>query len=199
MSQQSKHNNMMPAEDEEANKESFEHAFKLTQHKNVRGLKKAIWCMSDIDGTGSAAGKDQQWVCHCCVPPCHGAGDPTPEESDDQSRARPEDAGKEGGGRCFQCNCCFGSLHLIVHQCRMFHSEQCLSKFKDSLVHPNPADADVTKHVAVPGTPAQELRPTVLAFDSPPPGRSKTSSKPKGQTKKNSARAKLKNKMSAAN
>ena len=44
----------------------------------------------------------------------------------------------------------------------------------------------------------QELRPTVLAFDSPPPKRSKTCSKPKAQTQKNSASTKLKNKMSAA-
>jgi len=30
--------------------------------------------MPDIDRTGSAAGKDQQWVCYHCVPPYHGAG-----------------------------------------------------------------------------------------------------------------------------
>jgi len=80
----------------------------------------------------------------------------------------------------------------------MFHTEQCLSKFKDSIVYPTPADADLTKHAALPGTPVQELRPTILAFDSPTPGRSKTASKPKDQTQKKSASAKLKNKMSAA-
>ena len=124
--------------------------------------------------------------------------DPTPEELDDQSRARPEDAGKEGGGRCFRCGRCFSALCLIVHQGRMFHTQQCLSKFKDSLEYPTPADADLTKHNALPGTPAGELRPTVLAFDSPPAGRSKTASKPKDQTLKKSASNKLKNKMSAA-
>jgi len=80
----------------------------------------------------------------------------------------------------------------------MFHSERCLSKFKDSIAYPTPVDADLTKHNALPGTPARELRPTVLAFDSPLPGRSKTASKPKDQTQKKSASIKLKNKMSAA-
>ena len=87
---------------------------------------------------------------------------PTLEDLDDQSRARPEDARKKGGGRCFRCNRCFGSLRLIVHQCRMFHSEQFLSKFKDSIVYPTPTDADLAKHAAVPGTPVGELRPTDL-------------------------------------
>jgi len=50
----------------------------------------------------------------------------------------------------------------------------------------------------VPGTPAGVLRPPTLAFDSPGPGRLKTSSKPKGQTEKNSGGAKLKTKMHAA-
>jgi len=80
----------------------------------------------------------------------------------------------------------------------MFHTEQSLSKFKDSIAYPTPADADMTKHSALPGTPVQELRPTVLAFDSPLPGRSKTASAPKDQTQKKSASTKLKNKMSAA-
>jgi len=80
----------------------------------------------------------------------------------------------------------------------MFHTEQCLSKFKDSIVYPTPADADLTKHAALPGTPVQELRPTVLALDSPPPGRSKTASKPNDQIQKKSASTKLKNKMPVA-
>jgi len=78
------------------------------------------------------------------------------------------------------------------------HTEQRLSKFKDSIAHPTPADADLTKHNALSGTPVQELRPTILAFDSPTPGRPKTASKPKDQTQEKSASAKLKNKMSAA-
>jgi len=80
----------------------------------------------------------------------------------------------------------------------MFHSERCLSKFKDSIACLTPVDADLTKHNALPGTPAGELRPTILAFDSPPPGRSKTASKPKDQTQKKSSSTKLKNKVSAA-
>jgi len=49
---------MMSSDDEEANKESFEYMFKLTQQKNVRGLKKGIcWCMPDIERTGSEAGR----------------------------------------------------------------------------------------------------------------------------------------------
>jgi len=124
--------------------------------------------------------------------------DPTAEQLDDKSRARPEDAEKEGGGRCFRCQRVFSAVSLIVHQCRMFHSEQCLSKFKDSIVYPTPAGADLTKHQALPGTPARELMPTALTFDSPAAARSKTSLKPKGQAKKRSAGTMLKNKMSAA-
>jgi len=124
--------------------------------------------------------------------------DPTPEQLDDQSRARSEDAGKEGGGRCFRCKQLFSAVSLIVHQCRMFHSKRCLSKFKDSVVYPTPAGTDLTKHLALPGTPARELMPTALTFDSPVPAGSKTSLKPKGQAKKRSAGTMLKNKMSAA-
>jgi len=74
MSQQSKYNDMMSSEDEEADKESFDYMFKLTQQKNVRGLKKGIWCMADIERTGSDADKDKQWVCYHCVPSYSGAG-----------------------------------------------------------------------------------------------------------------------------
>jgi len=49
---------MMESEDGEEDKESFDYMFKLTQQKNVRGLKKGIWCMPDIERTGSESGKD---------------------------------------------------------------------------------------------------------------------------------------------
>ena len=124
--------------------------------------------------------------------------DPTPEDIDDASKAGPEDAGKEGGGRCFRCSRPFSSTSLIVHQCRMFHSERCLAKFKDSIPFPTPAN-DVRKHLAVPGTPAAELRPTVLAFGSPPQASSKASSRPKAPVQKDaSATAKLRSRSSTA-
>jgi len=74
MSQQPKYNDMMSSDDEEEDIESFEYLYKLTQQKNVRGLKKGVWAMPDIEKIGSAAGKDKQWVCHHCVPAYQGAG-----------------------------------------------------------------------------------------------------------------------------
>ena len=59
MTQQSKkYNDMLSSEDDEVDKDSFDYMFKLTQQKNVRGLKKGIWCMPDIERTGSESGKD---------------------------------------------------------------------------------------------------------------------------------------------
>jgi len=54
---------------------------------------------------------------------------------------------------------------LIVFDCKVFHSERCLAKFKADLVHPTPDGADLTgiaDHAAMPAT-----KPAVLVFDSP--------------------------------
>jgi len=56
---------------------------------------------------------------------------------------------------------------LIVFYCNIFHTYQCLEKFKADIVHPTPDGADLTgspDHVAIRVKPT---KPTSFVFDSP--------------------------------
>jgi len=86
--------------------------------------------------------------------------------ADEMKLASPSKAGKPRWARCFRCaKGPFPSLSLIVFDCKVFHSEQCLAKCKADLVHPTPDGADLTgiaDHAAMPAS-----KPMALVFDSP--------------------------------
>ena len=86
--------------------------------------------------------------------------------ADEMKVASPSEAGKPRWARCFRCaRGPFPSPSLIVFDCKVFHSEQCLAKFKAELVHPTPDAADLTGIADHAGTPAS--KPTALVFESP--------------------------------
>jgi len=86
---------------------------------------------------------------------------------DEMKLASPSEVGKPRWGWCFHCgNAPFCSQSLIVFDCKVFHSEQCLEKFKAEIVHPTPNGADLTGIVDY-VVMAATTKPLALVFDSP--------------------------------
>ena len=85
---------------------------------------------------------------------------------DEMRMASPSEEGKPRWGRCFRCGRGpFSALSLVVFDRKVFHSEQCLQKFKADIAYPTPGGADLTgiaDHAATPVT-----KPTALDFESP--------------------------------